>query len=240
MHKRIGRWRVGVEGVFCGCSWQVNGYYWGCRVGKAEYTCQKPAGWAFETGCVAYWSSNLSNGRICDSRKDYTVLVKVLRLCDEQNDLNRRSSRSAVDEAHLSTTTAHMTTLQSSEQESDHLPCDGVCICYEEAWLWAGQLVQGEEKGETDLDSVQFLDLVRLVDLVQSSLDVDACIQYPTRFGLQFCIRGIGNHPCRRTYYIQYRRGPIPKNMQIESTIVFVLYVDTGVPHPLLYGVQNH
>ena len=79
-----------------------------CRVGKAEYTCQKPAGWAFETGCVAYWSSTLSNGRICDSRKDYTVLVKVLRLCDEQNDLNRGSSRSAVDEAHLSTT-VHMT-----------------------------------------------------------------------------------------------------------------------------------
>lgn len=60
---------------------------------------------------------------------------------------------------------------------------------------------RGEEKGETDLDSVQFLDLVRLVDLVQSGLDVDACIQYATRPGLQLCIRGIENHPCRRTYY---------------------------------------
>lgn len=60
--------------------------------------------------------------------RERIIILKVLRLCDEQNDLNRRSSRSTVDEAppkHYS-----MTTLQSSEQESDHLPCvDGVCIC---------------------------------------------------------------------------------------------------------------
>jgi hypothetical protein len=39
-----------------------------------------------------------------------------------------------------------------------------------------------------------------------------------------------------------YRRGPMPKNMQIESTIVFVLYVDTGVYHILFsteYRITN-
>jgi hypothetical protein len=30
----------------------------------AEYTCQKPAGTLFETGCVEYWSSNLIHS--CD------------------------------------------------------------------------------------------------------------------------------------------------------------------------------
>lgn len=102
---------------------------------------------------------------------------------------------------------------------------DGVCIGYEEAWPRVGQVVQGGGEGKTDLASVQFLDLARLVDLVQSGLDIDACIRYPTRPGLQLCIRGNGNHPCRRTYYIQ--EGPVPNNLQIEFTMVFVLYVDT-------------
>lgn len=54
---------------------------------------------------------------------------------------------------------------------------------------------RGGEGRETDLDSVQFLDVVRPVGLVQSGSDVDACIRYPTSQACSCAFEVLGTTP---------------------------------------------